>query len=109
MPLLVLAALLSTYALQSTSSGEGALFASVDHGDSVSGTATPNKEAVPFVFQATVKKGETLTSLLGEWLSPGEIDLLGRQSREVFSLRKIRQGRPYLVRTLDDAFQSFEY
>jgi murein DD-endopeptidase MepM/ murein hydrolase activator NlpD len=108
-PLFVLAALFSTYALQSTSSGEEALFASVDHGDSVSGTATPDKEAVPFVFQATVKKGETLTSLLGEWLSPREIDLLDRQSREVFSLRRIRQGRPYLVRTLDDAFQSFEY
>ena len=109
MLLLVLAVLFSTYALQSTSSGEKALLAGAGRGDSVSATATQNKEAAPFVFQATVKKGATLSSLLGEWLSPWEIDLLSRQSREVFSLRKIRQGRPYVVRTLDDAFQSFEY
>ena len=104
-----LTALLLAYALPSTSSGDQALLASADNGDSASGTVTPNEEAVPFVFQATVKKGETISSLLGEWLSPREIDLLGRQSREVFSLRKIRQGRKYVVRTLDDAFQSFEY
>ena len=109
MPLFVLTALALTYTLPPISSGDQALFASVDLGDPVSGTATPNKEAVPFVFQATIKKGETLGSLLDEWLSPRDIDLLDRQSREVFSLRKIRQGRPYLVRTLDDTFQSFEY
>ncbi len=109
MPVFVLAALFLTYALPSISSGDQALLASVGHGDPAPGAATPSKEAVPFVFQATVKKGETLSSLLGEWLSPREIDLLDRQSSEVFSLRKIRQGRPYLIRTLDDAFQSFEY
>ncbi len=109
MTILVLVVLFSTYALQSTFSGEEALVARVGHGDPASGTATPRKEAVPFVFQASVKQGETMSSLLGEWLSPSEIDLLARQSREVFSLRKIRQGRPYLVRTVDDVFQSFEY
>lgn len=109
MPLLVLAVLFFTCALPWTSSGDQALFASVEHGDSVSGTATPNKKPVPFFFQATVKKGETISSLLSEWLSPQEIDLLAHQSRQVFSVRKIRQGRPYVVRTLDDTFQSFEY
>jgi murein DD-endopeptidase MepM/ murein hydrolase activator NlpD len=106
---LVLAALFFSYTLKSTSSGEEALPASAGHGDPASGTAAPSEDAVPFVFQATVKKGETISSLLGEWLSPREIDLLDRQTREVFSLRRIRQGRPYVVRTLDDEFQSFEY
>lgn len=109
MPFFVLTALFLTYTLPSISSGEQAVFASVDAGDSVSGTSPVKKEAVPFVFQATVKKGETLGTLLGEWLSPREIDLLDRQSTNVFSARKIRQGRPYVVRTLHDTFQSFEY
>ena len=109
LPFLVLAALFFSYTLKSASSSEEALLASVGHGDLISGTAVPSEEAVPFVFQATVKKGETISSLLSGWLSPKEIDLLDRQSREVYSLRRIRQGRPYLVRTLGDVFQSFEY
>jgi murein DD-endopeptidase MepM/ murein hydrolase activator NlpD len=102
-------ALFLTTPLAPASSEAQALLASVGQGDSFQGADTPNRESLPLVFQATVKKGETISSLLSEWLSPQEIDLLDRQSREVFSLRKIRQGRPYLVRTLDDAFQSFEY
>ncbi len=109
LPLFVLAALFLTYALQATSSGEPARVASVRQDGPAPGTDTPEPEPLPFVLQATVKKGETISSLLGEWLSPQEIDLLDRQSRAVFSLRRIRQGRPYVVRTRDDAFQSFEY
>ena len=109
LPFLFLAVFLLTHTPRPTSSEEAVLLAGMGHRDPATAATSPQREPVPFVFQSTVKKGETISSILGEWLSPREIDLLDRQSRKVFSLRKIRQGRPYLVRTLDDAFRSFEY
>ncbi len=91
------------------SAEEAVHVASVRHTETASEVAEPQREAVPFVFQATVRKGETLGSLLGEWLSAKEIDQLDRQSREIYSLRWIREGRPYVIRTLDRKFQRFEY
>lgn len=105
----VLAALFLCYALRANSSDDRALVASLHEESPASCTETAKPEFLPVVLQATVKKGDTVGSILGEWLSPLEIDLLDRKSREVFPLRKIREGHPYLVRTLNDEFQSFEY
>jgi murein DD-endopeptidase MepM/ murein hydrolase activator NlpD len=105
----VLAALFFAYALHAKPSGEIAVVASIGQGDSTPMVAPPKQEPLPFVFQATVKKGETVSSILSEWLSAQEINLLARQANKVFPLHRIREGRPYTVRTMDDAFQSFEY
>jgi murein DD-endopeptidase MepM/ murein hydrolase activator NlpD len=101
--------ILARFAGDVPSSGATPLAAGAVREGPASDSPAPKQDAVPFVFQSTVRKGETASSLLSEWLSPGEIDLLDRQSKEVFSLRNIRAGRPYLIRTLDKAFQSFEY
>ncbi len=109
LPLFLLAALVLNYALQANSSGDVAAVATPPDGERASDVPTPPPKPLPVVLQATVKEGETISSLLGEWLSPREIDLLAGLCKEVFPLRKIRRGRPYLVRTLDNVFQSFEY
>ena len=97
------------YALVANSSGDPAVAAGFRRGGPPASVPAAEPSARPVVIQGTVKKGETISSLLGEWLAPRDIELLARRSRGVFSLRKIRQGRPYAVRILDGAFQSFEY
>jgi murein DD-endopeptidase MepM/ murein hydrolase activator NlpD len=101
--------LVGTYALWGTSSGDEGAAAVTRRGGPAATARAPQTQPRPVIVQGTVKKGDTITSLLGEWLTPQEIDLLDRLSRETFSLRKIRQGRPYLIRTLAGEFHSFEY
>jgi murein DD-endopeptidase MepM/ murein hydrolase activator NlpD len=104
---LCVAALLGAYAQQADPSGGEAAAAGIRRGGPAA--TDPARQPRTAVIQGTVKKGETISSLLDEWLIPQEIDLLDRLSRETFSLRKIRQGRPYLIRTMAGRFHSFEY
>lgn len=109
-PALCAAALWGTYVLQADSPpGDRTVVASVSRGGPPAYRPAQASEPVLTVVQGTVKKGDTVSSLLGEWLTPQEIDLLARQTREVFSLRRIRNGQPYLIRALDGRFQAFEY
>ena len=71
--------------------------------------AVPESEPVSVLIQGTVKKGETMSSLLGDVLTPQEIFLLAEECKDVFPLRKIREGRPYTIRTVDGEFHTFEY
>jgi murein DD-endopeptidase MepM/ murein hydrolase activator NlpD len=103
------ALLVGTYALWAASSGDEAAAAGIRRGGPTATARATEPKPRPVVVQGTVQNGDTISSLLGEWLTPQEIDLLDRLSRETFSLRKIRRGRPYLIRTLGDQFHSFEY
>jgi len=69
---------------------------------------SPAEPAVVLV-EKQVQKGESITSLLGEHLSPTEIHELAKVCKPVFPLRKIRAGRPYRIRLQDGAFQEFVY
>jgi murein DD-endopeptidase MepM/ murein hydrolase activator NlpD len=107
--LFILAALLLTHRPPTASSGEEALVASLRQEGRTEGIEAANPKPLPVVLQARVKEGETISSILGEWLTSQEIDLLVRKSRGIFSLQKIRRGQPYLLRTMDNRFQGFEY
>jgi len=67
------------------------------------------KGPVEEVREGSVRKGESLTTLLGEHLSPQEIHELAGKSRKVFPLKKVRAGQPYRIHLLDGRFQGFEY
>jgi murein DD-endopeptidase MepM/ murein hydrolase activator NlpD len=109
LPALAVAILFGTCVLKATSFGEDALVALIRRGGPATGQSSPDPMPVWAAHQGTVKKGETISSLLGQWLTPQEIFILERQSKEIFALSKIREGRPYLVRTRDGVFHSFEY
>jgi murein DD-endopeptidase MepM/ murein hydrolase activator NlpD len=103
------AVLFGAYTIKATSSDYETLVAGIRRGGPAATARAPQTQPRPVVVQGTVKKGDTISSLLGEWLSPQQIDLLDRLSKGTFSLRRIREGRPYLIRTIAGEFHSFEY
>ncbi|WP_020675974.1 peptidoglycan DD-metalloendopeptidase family protein [Geopsychrobacter electrodiphilus] len=60
-------------------------------------------------IEAVITSGETISSLLGGFLSPQEIHDLSQQSKQIFPLTRICAGQPYQICTLDDKFKSFTY
>lgn len=71
--------------------------------------APPVPEPQITIIRDTIKKKETVSSLLGDLLTPKEIDTLVRMSKHVFPLHRIRASRPYMIRLQDGRFQRFEY
>lgn len=69
----------------------------------------PEEEVREEILTGKIKSGETLTSLLGPWLSPKEILELNQATKPVFDLRKIRMGQEYKITLINDAFVRFEY
>ncbi|GAB4166331.1 MAG: M23 family metallopeptidase [Geothermobacteraceae bacterium] len=63
----------------------------------------------PTVIEDRVEPGATLTSLLGDYLSPAEILELSSKSREVFPLSRICAGQPYRLCVLEGDVRRFEY
>lgn len=61
------------------------------------------------VIEGTIRTGDTITALLGEYFTPQELHRLNRQSRKVFLLSGICAGQPYKLCLVDDAFELFEY
>ena len=60
-------------------------------------------------FIGTIKRGETLSSLLGDYLSSHEICCLAEECEETFSVKDIRAGRPYCLLFEDGSFKCFTY
>jgi murein DD-endopeptidase MepM/ murein hydrolase activator NlpD len=56
-----------------------------------------------------VQKGETASSLLGLYLTPGEIYQLAQQSRPIFPLSRLGAGQRYRLYLREEAFERFEY
>ncbi|RME35251.1 MAG: peptidase M23 [Deltaproteobacteria bacterium] len=63
----------------------------------------------PTVIEDTIAPGTTLTSLLGDYLSPADILELSRQSKKIFPLSRICAGQPYRLCVLDGEVRRFEY
>ncbi len=57
----------------------------------------------------TIKRGETLSSLLGDYLNSHEICCLAEQCEDTFSVKDIRAGRPYCMLFEDGTFKCFTY
>lgn len=73
--------------------------------------ATPEEEPIdPFVVaQETVQRGDTAGDILQPFLSQAEIQAFADACEKVFSLRRLRQGRPYTLVSKEDALVSFTY
>lgn len=69
----------------------------------------PEPRIVRAEMSGTVKQGDTVSALLGDYLSPQQIYQLDRQSRNTFALTGLCAGQPYELCTLDDQFDSFLY
>jgi len=61
------------------------------------------------IHRGIVNPGDTLTSILQEHLSPGEIHTLTLESRQIFPLSRICAGQGYKLCLVDGAFDRFEY
>ncbi|PNU20783.1 peptidase M23 [Geothermobacter hydrogeniphilus] len=72
-------------------------------------SAPPVPQVKHEVIADQIRNGDTITSLLGDYLSPGEILDLGKRSRKVFPLSKICSGQPYKLCLADGSFERFEY
>jgi murein DD-endopeptidase MepM/ murein hydrolase activator NlpD len=57
----------------------------------------------------TIKKGDTISALLGNYLSTQEIIQLAQQSKKIFPLSKLCIGQPYKLFIIDGQFNSFLY
>jgi len=57
----------------------------------------------------TIKRGETLSSLLGDYLSCQDICCLAEQCEHTFPVRRLRAGRPYCLLFEDGTFRCFTY
>ncbi|MEW6440351.1 MAG: peptidoglycan DD-metalloendopeptidase family protein [bacterium] len=56
-----------------------------------------------------MRNGDTLTSLLGDYLPPEDIHRIARRSDDVFPVRQIRPGQTYQIRSADGRLESFIY
>lgn len=61
------------------------------------------------VVKGTIKKGDTISSILDRYMPLKSIYSLDRKSEEIFPLRKIRLGQPYKITLQKDQFLEFEY
>ncbi len=57
----------------------------------------------------TIKRGETLSSLLGDYFSAHEICCLADECEHTFPVKDIRAGRPYCLLFEDGSFKCFTY
>jgi murein DD-endopeptidase MepM/ murein hydrolase activator NlpD len=79
-------------------------------------TATDSKfelsyepEIVKKEITGTIKKGDTITALLGNYLSTKQILQMAQQSKKIFPFSNLRSGQPYKLFLVDDQFDSFIY
>jgi len=77
-------------------------------GQSLEASAPPPAPLV-VTTPGAVSNGDTLTSLLGDWLTPQQLLEVEQISREVFPLAKIAAGRPYTITTRDGQLREFAY
>jgi murein DD-endopeptidase MepM/ murein hydrolase activator NlpD len=73
----------------------------------------PPEPSVPEIrrefVEGTIRPGDTITALLGEYFTPQELLNLSSKSKEVFPLSKICAGQPYKLCLVDGSFDRFEY
>lgn len=60
-------------------------------------------------ISGSIKSGDTITGLLGSYLSPQSIHLLNKQCKKIFPLSRITTGQPYRITLIEGAIESFEY
>jgi len=66
-------------------------------------------QPAPEELAAVVPAGSSMTALLGDYFSPGEILELNKRSRDIFPFTRICAGHPYRIQTVDGIFSAFIY
>jgi len=66
-------------------------------------------EIVKKEIPGTIKKGDTISALLGNYLSTKQILNLAQQSKNIFPFSNLRRGQPYKLFFVDGQFKSFTY
>ncbi|MBS3779788.1 MAG: peptidoglycan DD-metalloendopeptidase family protein [Desulfovermiculus sp.] len=61
------------------------------------------------IVEKKVQPGQTITSMLSDFLRPADVYALNREAKDIFPLRKIRAGQPYRLKLQDGRLQGFEY
>ncbi|MCG8637250.1 MAG: M23 family metallopeptidase [Desulfobacterales bacterium] len=80
-------------------------------GKTVSDIITPVLMASPQIktISGKIRKGETASSLLNDYMPLKTIYDIDKKARPVFPLTKLRRGQPYKISLLEDSFVAFEY
>jgi len=60
-------------------------------------------------ISGTIKSGDTLTGILGPYLTTQDLYTLNQQCKPVYPLSRITAGQPYRVTLKEGAFERFEY
>ena len=60
-------------------------------------------------IKSVVNQGDTAGKIFQEWLNPTELHEAAEACSGVFSLRRLRAGRPYAITITNDVFTRFEY
>jgi len=71
--------------------------------------APPIPEIRRELIQGQIASGDTLSQLLGRWLTPLQISELTAKSRQVFPLARIAAGQCYTIQLADGQFDCFTY
>ena len=61
------------------------------------------------VIKGTITRGDTVTGILGDYFTAGEIHELNKQCKPVFPLSRLSAGQAYRLCLSDDEFERFEY
>ena len=81
-----------------------------DHGESQDSENTAGAETNSVSTKCfQVQAGDTVSSILGDYLSPSRIYRLSRQCSDVYSLNRIKTGQEYRLVFQDSALSGFEY
>jgi murein DD-endopeptidase MepM/ murein hydrolase activator NlpD len=72
------------------------------------GKKEPREEQVE-VQEGAIRSGQTVTSLLGEYLDPARIYKLARVCSDVFPVQRIKSGQVYRIKTVNGKLKGFEY
>lgn len=60
-------------------------------------------------IDSVIVAGETISSLLGSYITSQEIHELGQKSKKIFPFTRIAAGQSYQILTIDNKFASFTY
>lgn len=71
--------------------------------------APPSEELGEKVITGTIHTGETMATLLGDWLSTNELHDLCQATHRVFDLKKLREGQDYKITIINNTLVRFEY
>ncbi len=63
----------------------------------------------PYVFEGVISSGDTMSTILQDWLPMNEVHAIINECRDVYSPAKIRAGNPYTIYSSEEGMCRFEY